>query len=330
MRKPRQTNQKTSSKNTQIKKPPIVPPIKCQGIKTKLTGNIKALLPDQFNGVWIEPFLGSSVVALNVQPRRAILADTNRHIIGLYSSIQNGEITPTIVKDYLIDANTNLLRDGADYYYQVRDRFNKEGNSLDFLFLNRACFNGVMRFNSKGKFNVPFCKKDNRFAQAYVTKIVNQVKGFVKVLEGKEWEFITSSFENTLARAQPEDIVYADPPYLGRHTDYFNTWDEETDHRLNETLHNLPCRFIYSTWHSNDFRCNYAIQEYWTRSNYHILKREHFYHVGSSEDLRNPVVEAIVINFPLPATAPEPNAQPTPARAEPPQLIFQFEAASAG
>lgn len=330
MRKKRQTNPKNQKSLKAKAKPPIVPPIKCQGIKTKLVGNIKALLPKSIDGVWIEPFCGSGVVALNVQPQRAILADTNKHIIKLYNSIQDGTITSDIVKAYLNEANIILLQEGADYFYRVRERFNREGDSLDFLFLNRSCFNGVMRFNSKGKFNVPFCKKNNRFAQAYVTKIVNQVKGFAKVLEGKDWRFIVSDFENTLAMANAGDIVYADPPYLGRHTDYFNTWDEATDKQLNELLHNLPCKFIYSTWHSNDYRSNTAIEEYWTRDNFYIHTKEHFYHVGSSEELRNSMLEAIVTNYQVPASIPVPPdiSQPAAAQEPAPQLNFEFEKAN--
>lgn len=53
----------------------IVPPIKCQGIKTKLVPWIKAIVPDDFDGRWIEPFMGSGVVAFNLRPKRALLAD---------------------------------------------------------------------------------------------------------------------------------------------------------------------------------------------------------------------------------------------------------------
>src|SRR6185503_4484665 len=115
-------------------------------------------------------------VVLNMRPERALLSDTNRHIIQFYRHIQAGIITPGSVRDYLERANTQLRRHGEDYYYEVRSRFNREGGSLDFLFLNRACFNGVMRFNRKGEFNVPFGHKPERFAQAYITKITNQIK----------------------------------------------------------------------------------------------------------------------------------------------------------
>ena len=56
---------------------------------------------------------------------------------------------------------------------------------------------------------------------------------------------------------------------------------------------------MLSTWHSNEFRTNTAIDRVWSGAHFHILKREHFYHVGSSEDLRHPMVEALVSNFPM-------------------------------
>lgn len=61
----------------------------------------------------------------------------------------------------------------GDYYYEVRDRFNESHDPYDFLFLNRSCFNGLMRFNRQHRYNVPYGHNDNRFSKAYVTKIVN-------------------------------------------------------------------------------------------------------------------------------------------------------------
>ena len=151
----------------------IVPPIKCQGIKTKLVSSIKSLADHQNFYRWIEPFCGSGVVAFNLQPKKALLADANIHIINFYNDIKTQQINPNLVKEFL-EENGNLLKEkGANYYYQVRERFNQNPNSLYFLFLNRSCFNGVMRFNQLGKFNVPYCKKDQRFAHSYITKIVN-------------------------------------------------------------------------------------------------------------------------------------------------------------
>src|SRR5205807_6815369 len=117
---------------------------------------------------WIEPFLGSGVVLFNANPQEAIVSDANRHIIRFYQEVQSGKITPSVVKEFLEAEGAALKQKADDHYYGIRDRFNKEGNPLDLLFLNRACFNGIMRFNRSGKFNVPFGHKPNRFRSAYI------------------------------------------------------------------------------------------------------------------------------------------------------------------
>src|SRR5260221_14792875 len=113
----------------------LVPPIKCQGIKTKLVATIQECLPTEISGRWIEPFCGSCVVALNVQPKNAVLADKNQHIIRFYQHIQQGIITPSRVRQYLEAAGEQLRRHGQIYYNEVRARFNEQGDPLDFLFL---------------------------------------------------------------------------------------------------------------------------------------------------------------------------------------------------
>ncbi len=272
----------------------MVPPIKSQGIKTKLVPWIRSLVPDQLDGQWIEPFMGTGVVAFNIAPKRALLCDTNPHLINFYSTIQSGKITPALTKEFLIEEGNSLLAKGEDHYYAIRDRFNLHHDPLDFLFLNRAGFNGMIRFNRKGGFNIPFCRKPNRFAQAYVTKIVNQLSSISKLLQTKDFTFKCQSFEKTIQQATADDIIYCDPPYIGRHVDYFNGWDGSHEHDLFKALDEAPCQFILSTWHHNDFRANEYIPMLWDK--YHVLTKEHFYHVGGSEENRNPMVEAIITN----------------------------------
>src|SRR4030066_225288 len=137
-----------------------VPPLKCQGIKTKLVEWIKDHAILENDGTWIEPFMGSGVVGFNVGP-------------------------------------------------------------------NRACFNGVMRFNKKGAFNVPFGHKPERFAKAYITKITNQIKYVADALSQYDWQFVCQDFRKTISSASQDDFVYCDPPYIGRHVDYFNSWSEQ-------------------------------------------------------------------------------------------------------
>src|SRR6266498_417101 len=279
--------------------PPLVPPLKCQGIKTKLAGEISRVAQTQAFERWVEPFCGSCVVALNVQPKNACLSDSNVHIIRLYQEIQSGSLTPANAKSFLAEEGEKLRANGESYYYAVRERFNNQPTSLDFLFLNRSCFNGVMRFNRYGGFNVPYGHKPERFAQAYITKITNQIRRISEVISACDWTFVAADFRQTLASAQPGDLVYADPPYAGRHVDYFNSWSESDEAELADRLKQLPCNFILSTWHSNEFRTNAMIERNWNDPRFHVLTREHFYHVGSTEDLRHPMIEALVTNFPV-------------------------------
>lgn len=275
----------------------LVPPIKCQGIKTKLVPALKQVVPssDALIGRWIEPFCGSLSVALNVEPIRALLSDNNIHIIRFYQAIQAGEISSASVRAHLEMEDKFLREMGQQHYNEVRKRFNQEKNPLDFLFLNRSCFNGVMRFNRHGHFNVPFCHKPERFAQSYVTKITNQVRAVEDVLRCHHWNFAAVDFRVTLSQATAEDFVYLDPPYFGRHVDYFNSWTEEDEGDLNEWLCKTPCRWALSTWYSNQYRTNESAQ-HWETLGYAIRKIEHFYHVGSTEELRHPMIEAVITN----------------------------------
>lgn len=144
----------------------IVPPIKCQGIKTKIVPYIKQLVRRDPDGLWIEPFVGTGSVPFNVRPNRAVLTDKNQYIIAFYQAIQQGSIDGKLVRDFLEYHGEMLRRDGKEYYLQMRSDFNMNGDPLYFLFLNRSDFNGMIRFNKKGEFNVPFCQKPNRFAKA--------------------------------------------------------------------------------------------------------------------------------------------------------------------
>lgn len=272
-----------------------VPPIKCQGIKTKLVPFIAQHIhwSETPEGQWIEPFLGSGVVAFNLCPDRALLTDSNQHIIHFYQAIQRGDLTRDRVKEFLMDAGDRLRLQGESYYYEVRSRFNADPTSLDFLFLNRACFNGLMRFNRSGGFNVPFCRKPQRFAPAYITKIANQVDWVAKQLAGKSWDFRVADWKSTLKMAQPQDFVYLDPPYIGRHTDYYNAWDEAEATTLASLAQSLPCGFALSMWLANQYRQNAHIPTCWAGLEMHVF--QHFYHIGSTETLRGEVAEALLI-----------------------------------
>lgn len=279
----------------------IVPPIKSQGIKTKLVPWIKDLVTiANQKGNWIEPFLGTGVVAFNSGYKKAILNDTNPHIIGFYKEIQDKTISAPLIKQYLEEEGRLLSEaenNGYEHYLKVRSRFNSgEFSPYDFIFLSRAGFNGMMRFGSKGNWNIPFCKKPDRFAQAYITKITNQVASVSQIIQPEpNWIFYNKSFADIIPLATENDIIYCDPPYYGRHVDYYNGWTEQDEKLLFKLLSETKAKFILSTWHHNDWRENEMINKFWNKFN--IVTKDHFYHNGGNIKNRRTVVEALVCNF---------------------------------
>lgn len=272
-----------------------VPPLKIQGIKTKLVPIIKNNIIIDRDTLWIEPFMGSGVVGFNVKPHKAIFADTNPHIITFYNQIKFGDITPQMVRTFLETEGKKLEQGDAEYYYTVRKRFNSEHRPLDFLFLNRSCFNGMIRFNRNYEFNVPYGHKPKRFAKAYITKIVNQVSHIANLIDNNDWDFICQPFEDTIATANDNSFIYCDPPYIGRHVDYYDSWDEQSELLLHNILLSSKAKFMVSTWHHNDFRKNTYIESIWRDCN--VITQEHFYHIGAKEINRNPIIEALLTNY---------------------------------
>ena len=273
----------------------FVPPLKIQGIKTKIVPLIRETVDIDEDTTWVEPFMGSGVVGFNIAHKRAIFADTNPHIIEFYNAIKHGIITPAIVRNFLEENGKKLSEMDDKYYYEVRDRFNAEHAPLDFLFLNRSCFNGMMRFNKNNDFNVPYGHKPDRFAKAYVTKIVNQVAHIEKLLQVNDWSFVCQSFEKTIAGCPEKSFIYCDPPYIGRHVDYYDSWDEHLENILHDKLLESGEKFMLSTWDHNDFRENNYITTLWNDC-FKTTKR-HFYHVGAKEENRNSIIEALLTNY---------------------------------
>ena len=297
---------------------PKAPPIKMQGIKTKLVPLIARSIAWAGDGQWIEPFFGSGVVALNIMPQKAILADTNKHLIDLYRSIEKGSINGNTVRAYLEREGATLLDKGESHYYAIRERFNERGDSLDFIFLSRSCFNGMMRFNKKGRFNVPFCRKPDRFRPALITKIVNQVEWARKAMIGKDWQFIAQDWRTTISDSKPGDVIYCDPPYIGRHTDYYNGFTNDEADDLAKALINSPAGFAMSMWLENKYRRNDYVDRWF--ADFPQRTMSHFYHVGPSERLRNQMTEVVILSQDVAARPTASLPQPLPLF-EPAELI---------
>lgn len=241
---------------------------------------------------WVEPFLGSGVVAFNCPNRikRVIVNDINPHIIKFYKGVADGIITPDAIRTTFTDYGINLSREGVNYYNKIKDRFNQTFDTMDFLFLTRTGFNGVMRFNGSGKWNVPFCKLDNRISQALIDDLSKTVGELSRLFLSKEFIFYNTSFEEVLEASPDNSIFYCDPPYYGLAVQYFKGWGEEDEVRLNQMLKDKV--FIYSTWVNNGIKDNPMIEKYW--NDYVIEDKPHKYHVAEKSHQRNQVVEGLI------------------------------------
>ncbi|UBH15787.1 DNA adenine methylase [Macrococcus armenti] len=273
-----------------------VPPIKIQGIKTKLVPFIAESIQWDGNGTYFEPFMGSGVVGFNLEPKKAVFSDTNPHIIRFYKDIQNGTLNAKIVRNFLENESKKLSSTPADktsYYYEVRNRFNKSPNSLDFLFLQRSNFNGMIRFNKKGEYNVPFGRKPERFQKSLITKIVNQVNWIEQLFYNKDWEFKCQNFISAFEQMSANDFVYLDPPYIDRHDGYYESWSNESALLLADLTQNGKAGFALSMWYENSYRKNSHLNHW---KNGVLLTTDHFYHIGAKQTNRNKMTEALFIS----------------------------------
>ncbi len=274
-----------------------VSPIKINGKKTKLIPWIKENFPPESINTFIEPFFGSGVVGFNCGYINVIANDINNHIIDFYNKMNTKEITPEIIKTYLEINGKKLLEIGEDHYYDIREKFNKTKESLDFLFLNRSCFNGLMRFNRKGEWNVPFCKNPNKFSEESITTICKQVNDTYEIIVNNNYSFFNKDFEEIINMGKEGDLIYCDPPYFDLETTYSNdSWTEVEEIRLFNALDNTKAKFIMSSWLSKSSgKTNKMIDKYWKKFN--ILEKEHSYQISARNEGRKPVTEVLIKNF---------------------------------
>lgn len=278
----------------------IVSPLKIQGKKTKIVPLIveKAESIDFDN--YCEPFLGSGEVLFNISPNHAIVSDNNQLIINFFNDIKNKKFNHKDVRSFLEIHGKKLSEEGQDYFYKMRKEFNANRDSLYFLFINRSCFNGMIRFNSKGEFNVPFCRKPDRFSKAYITKIVNQVARIEELIleHGDNWVFICQDWSKTLKMIDPANtLVYLDPPYVNRNATYFDDWTDEKNEMLFKYLTKTDAKFILSNWKQNQWRKNDALSTFEADPKFKFTIKDHFYFVGAKIENRNPIEECLVTNF---------------------------------
>ena len=208
-------------------------PLKWAGGKRWLVSHLEPYWQKNKNRRLVEPFCGAASVSFGLDPKTALLNDNNPHLINFFVQLQNG-----------LRIDFPLINE-EESYYQTRARFNsliREGIQNQetaglFYYLNRTCYNGLCRFNSRGEFNVPF----GRY------KKISYIEDFSSYMESLgSWKFKYGDFQRI--EILPGDFVYVDPPYDGGFQQYSKegfSWDNQV--RLSEWLDSLDAHVVIAS-----------------------------------------------------------------------------------
>ncbi len=189
----------------------VKPFIKWAGGKSQLIDRFQELLPSDYN-TYFEPFLGGGALFFSLNPKNAILSDSNSELINTYKVVK--ENPSALVKAL------SKYKNSEKFYYKIRaltpELLSEIERAARFIFLNKTCYNGLYRVNKKGEFNVPFGNYKN-------PKIVNEerIYGASQLLINAQ--ILCGDYKTILRRyAGENDFIYLDPPYhpLGGYADF--------------------------------------------------------------------------------------------------------------
>jgi DNA adenine methylase len=190
-----------------VPKNQATPFVKWAGGKSSLCGPVLKLIGRQPFRRYFEPFLGGGAIFFALRPRKAILSDSNPELINAYSQVQSS------VEDVIEELRHHQAEHSKAHYYTVRSNPPREprARAAWFLYLNRTCYNGLWRVNSKGGFNVPMGSYKN-------PRIVDPEKLRRASKALTDARIVCADFEMVMRSMRPTptfgDVVYLDPPYV--------------------------------------------------------------------------------------------------------------------
>lgn len=214
------------------------PVLKWAGGKTQLLDQIVDNMPADYNHYY-EPFIGGAAVLLGISPAKAFVNDVNEQLVNLYTQLKNA-VDSVINKVNEMDSKPRNKK----LYYAIRDQYNTKIATRVFdaecaalmIWINKHCFNGLYRVNSKGLFNVPYNNKAN--GKSIDESNIRAVSDYLKQAD------ITIScldFEKACESVEVGDFVYFDSPYVpesitASFTDYTKDGFTLADHKRLATL----------------------------------------------------------------------------------------------
>ena len=190
----------------------VSPVVKWVGGKRQLLKNIEKHLPQKvYDGktTYYEPFIGGGALLFYLQPKKAVINDTNEELVNLYRVIKKNP------EDLIEDLKRHINEE--EYFYEIRglDRDREAYKALSdverasrIIYLNKTCYNGLFRVNSSGEFNTPFGRYKN-------PNIINDItiRAIHNYFSNNDVKILNTDFSKVLDGISSSSFVYFDPPY---------------------------------------------------------------------------------------------------------------------
>ena len=252
-------------------------------------------LPTKINNYY-EPFVGGGALLFELSPRSAVINDCNKELMNVYACLKDAKKFDAMCREL----NHHEANHCEEYYYQIRnlDRDKAKFNRLpDYkraartIYLNKTCFNGLYRVNSKNEFNVPFGKKlkVNTYDGGNLITVSNY-------LTMNDIKILCVDFEDAVKSAKKGDFVYFDPPY-DSDTSTFNSYTEdgfgkEEQRRLAKVFKELDAKGVYVMLSNHNTS---LVNELY--KDYHIHLIEAKRSINANGKKRGKVEEVIITNY---------------------------------
>jgi DNA adenine methylase len=238
-------------------------------------------------GRYFETFLGGAAVFFHLEHPRSFLSDSNHELVELFRVVQQDV-------DGLIEV-LKAHKNEREYYYRIRSQnpteLTRTERAARLIFLNKTCFNGLYRVNSKGQFNVPFGR--------YKNPAICDAQGLrAASLALQKAEISDGDFETVLARAKEKDLIYFDPPYhplnkTSSFTSYTSgRFGEEEQRRLANTYRQLAARGCFVMLSNSDTP---LIRELY--GEYHIHEILANRAINSRPERRGRITELLIVSY---------------------------------
>lgn len=274
------------------------PIIKYRGGKSKEIPHIMWHIP-RFSGRYVEPFFGGGALFFYLEPRKAIINDINSKLMDFYRGVRDDyprlrkeldEIEDIYMRyrqdfEHLKKLNPNERVEDKNeaLYYELRDMFNnlipqKYSDALLYYYINKTAYSGMIRYNARGEFNVPF----GRYAHLNTNAVMLSHSRLLQ-----RAEIFNTDYSEIFNMCQKDDFVFLDPPYDCTFSDYGNEeykdgFNEESHRKLSRDFANLPCKalmVIGRTPLTEELYKGFIVDEY--KKNYAVNIRNRFKSVAT-------------------------------------------------